>query len=83
MVFLFAVFILSPAYNYIELLILVIYGNLETIVARILEELQNFFPEFLDAFDVQIVLDDGTLVAELTPKIDQELGAIRKRKERG
>lgn len=57
--------------------------NLETIVARILEELQNFFPEFLDAFDVQIVLDDGTLVAELTPKIDQELGAIRKRKERG
>jgi phage-related protein len=57
--------------------------NLETIVARILEELQNFFPEFLDAFDVQIVLDDGTLVAELTPKIDRELGAIRKRKERG
>lgn len=52
-------------------------------VARILEELQEFFPELLDAFDVQIVLDDGTLVAELTPKIDRELGAIRKRKERG
>lgn len=57
--------------------------SLESIVARILEELQEFFPELLDAFDVQIVLDDGTLVAELTPKIDRELGAIRKRKERG
>ena len=57
--------------------------NLETIVARILEELQEFFPELLDAFNIRVVLDDGTLVAELTPKIDQELGAIKKRKERG
>ena len=57
--------------------------SLETLVAQILAELQDFFPELLEAFDVQLVLDDGTLVAEITPKIDRELGAIRKRKERG
>lgn len=57
--------------------------SLENIVARILEELQEFFPELLETFDVQLVLDGDTLVAEMTPKIDRELGAIRKRKERG
>ena len=57
--------------------------NLEVVVTKILAELQDFFPDFLEAFDVQLVLDDGTLVAELTPKIDRELGKIKKRKERG
>lgn len=57
--------------------------NLETTIAAILEVLKQFFPELLDAFDVTMVLDDGTLVAKLTPKIDKQLGVIYKRKERG
>jgi hypothetical protein len=57
--------------------------NLEETVANILDMLKEFFPELLEAFDVTIVLDDGTMVAKLTPKIDRQLGIIQKRKERG
>ena len=57
--------------------------NIENLVSRILETLLQWFPELLEAFDVQMVLDGDTLVAELTPKVDRELGIIKKRKERG
>lgn len=43
----------------------------------------DYFPQLLEAFDVQMVLNDGTLVAKLTPKIDRELGMILQRKKRG
>lgn len=58
-------------------------GNLETMLASVVEILKEFFPQLLDAFDVTMVMDDGTLVAKLTPKIDRQLGVIYKRKERG
>ena len=57
--------------------------NLEATVVAILDVLKQFFPELLDVFDVTMVLDDGTLVAKLTPKIDRQLWVIYKRKERG
>lgn len=57
--------------------------NLEATVTSILDMLKEYFPELLDAFDVTVVLDDGTMVAKLTPKIDRQLGIIQKRKERG
>lgn len=57
--------------------------NLETLVSRILDTLLQWFPELLEAFDVQLLLDGDTVVAELTPKVDRELGMIIKRKERG
>ena len=57
--------------------------NLETLVSRILDTLLQWFPELLEAFDVQLLLDGDAVVAELTPKVDRELGMIIKRKERG
>lgn len=57
--------------------------NLEGLVSRILDTLLQWFPELLEAFDVQLLLDGDTVVAELTPKVDRELGMIIKRKERG
>lgn len=58
-------------------------GNLENLVANVIAVLQEYFPQLLEAFDVQMVLNDGTLVAKLTPKIDRELGMILQRKKRG
>lgn len=57
--------------------------NLEDSVATLIDMLKEMFPQLLDAFDVTIVLDDGTLVAKLAPKMDRQLGLIYKRKERG
>lgn len=57
--------------------------NLEGTVAALIDMLKEMFPQLLDAFDVTIVLDDGTLVAKLAPKMDRQLGLIYKRKERG
>ncbi len=57
--------------------------NLESTVAALIDMLKEMFPQLLDAFDVTIVLDDGTLVAKLAPKMDRQLGLIYKRKERG
>lgn len=53
------------------------------VVVDLVEMLKEMFPQLLDAFDVTIVLDDGTLVAKLAPKMDRQLGLIYKRKERG
>ncbi|MCK9479193.1 MAG: hypothetical protein M0R40_06790 [Firmicutes bacterium] len=51
-------------------------------VDRLLDILAEYFPGFAENMNHSIVLDDGTLVAKLTPKIDRELGLILKRKER-
>lgn len=51
---------------------------------RIIEMLQQFFSEMLAAFLNQVmVLEDGTLVAKLAPKMDVELGKIAIKKGRG
>lgn len=51
---------------------------------RILEILADFFPQVLDALmEMNVVLDDGTLVGRLAPKMDKELGKLRNRKDRG
>lgn len=57
--------------------------NLEETITNLIDMLKEFFPELLEAFDVTVVLDDGTMVAKLTPKIDRELGKIQRRKEWG
>ena len=57
--------------------------NLEETITNLIDMLKEFFPELLEAFDVTIVLDDGTMVARLAPKIDRELGVIYKNKGRG
>lgn len=51
---------------------------------RISTLLEQFFPQMLAAFlDQTMVLEDGTLVAKLAPKMDVELGKIAIRKGRG
>lgn len=50
---------------------------------QIIGMLDKYLPEYLNALDMQVVLDDGTLVGKLTPKIDNRLGTSFKRKARG
>ena len=54
--------------------------GLEGQVTAILNLLQTFFPQLLDALDVTLVLNDGTLVAKLAPKLDKRLAVLAKRK---
>ncbi len=54
--------------------------NLVDLLYRILDILSQFLPELQN---MQVVLDDGTLVGRLTPAIDRELGRISGHKERG
>lgn len=49
----------------------------------IIELLGEFFPKVLEMLDMTVVLDDGTLVGKLAPKMDEELGRILRKKERG
>lgn len=51
---------------------------------KIIEILCDYFPQVLESLmNMNLVLDDGTLVGRLAPAIDMELGKIRVRKERG
>ena len=54
--------------------------GLDTRTTAILNLLQTFFPQLLDALDVTLVLNDGTLVAKLAPKLDKRLAVLAKRK---
>lgn len=58
-------------------------SNIEALIATMITKLEQYFPQLIDAFDVTMVMDDGTLVARLTPKIDAELGKISNHKGRG
>lgn len=53
------------------------------VLERIVEMLAQFFPEALDAMDQVMVLDDGTLVAKIAPKMDVALGKLTVNKGRG
>ena len=51
---------------------------------KIIQMLADFFPRVLESLmNMDIVLDDGTLVGRLAPAIDMELGRIKDRKDRG
>lgn len=50
---------------------------------RIIEILADYFPQLLEAFDMDVVLNDGVLVGRLAPAMDAQLGIIRGQKERG
>lgn len=49
----------------------------------LIDLLGAFFPKVLRMLDTAIVLDDGTLVGRLAPKMDTELGKIMNHKGRG
>lgn len=50
---------------------------------RLIELCVRFFPAILEALNQDIVLDDGTLVGRLAPKMDEELGKLKDKKGRG
>lgn len=50
---------------------------------KLISMLARYFPEILDNLEREMVLDDGTLVAKITPKVDKKLGDINRMKERG
>jgi hypothetical protein len=51
---------------------------------KIIQMLADFFPKVLEALmNMNVVLDDGTLVGRLAPAMDLELGKIKGRKDRG
>lgn len=52
---------------------------IEAMFNKLFDILEEYFPEFAQP----MVLDDGTLVAKITPKVDRQLNIIKKRKERG
>lgn len=49
----------------------------------LIELLSEFFPQVLEMMNRPVVLDDGTLVGKLAPAMDEALGEILRRKERG
>lgn len=50
---------------------------------KLMSILTQYFPEILGNLEREMVLDDGTLVAKITPKVDKKLGDINRMKERG
>lgn len=57
--------------------------NFENNQKEIIKILERYMPEYLRKLDMSVVLDDGTLVGKLTPKVDNNLGASYRRKVRG
>jgi hypothetical protein len=58
-------------------------SGLISIFSQLVSILSEYFPEIIDRMEKEIVLDDGTLVGKLAPKIDTELGNINRLKIRG
>lgn len=54
-------------------------GNIETLLQKILDLLLQYFPQFADGWDTDIILDDGTLVG----RVDRRMGTLTGRKGRG
>ena len=52
-------------------------------VDRMIDIMSEYFPEFSEKMQHNLVLDTGTLVGETAPAMDRALGLIYKRKNRG
>ena len=50
---------------------------------KIVEILAKYFPQLLEAFDVDVYLDSGVLVGEMAVPMNQALGILSSRKDRG
>lgn len=58
-------------------------ANIINYFDKLISMLTQYFPEILNNLEREMVLDDGTLVAKITPKVDKKLGDINRMKERG
>lgn len=52
-------------------------------ILDVAEKMFSVFEEYFPEFAKPMILDDGTLVAKIAPKVDKQLNIIKKRKERG
>lgn len=52
-------------------------------IDRLNELAEKFFPQIIQSMERDVVLDEGTIVGTLTPKMDRRLGRISGYKERG
>lgn len=50
---------------------------------KLVQMLASYFPQLIEAFDVDIVLDSGVLVGELAIPMNNALGKLSSRKDRG
>ena len=50
---------------------------------KIIEMLADFFPQLIDAFDIDLYVNGRVLAAELAPDMNDALGLISSRKDRG
>ena len=50
---------------------------------KLISMLAEYFPELITNLEKEIILDDGTLVGKLAPKMDNKLGDINKLRARG
>lgn len=58
-------------------------ANIVYYLDKLISMLAQYFPEIIGNLERDMVLDDGTLVAKITPKVDKKLGDINRMKERG
>ena len=57
--------------------------NAEILLQKLVDILLVYFPQFSELMNKEIVLEDGTLVGKLTPKIDKELSDENDKRRRG
>ena len=58
-------------------------GKMVAYLHKIIEMLAAYFPQMLEAFDVDLYINGKVLAAELAPDMNDALGLISSRKERG
>ena len=59
------------------------YSQTERQLDQLNSLVQQYFPQVLQNMGHDVVLDDGTLVGRLAPKMDDRLSRIQRHKERG
>ena len=50
---------------------------------RLIDMLAAYFPQMIDLMDKDVVLDDGTLVGKIAPKMNRQLAELQTANERG
>ena len=58
-------------------------GGMVYTLQRLIDMLATYFPQLIEAADKDVVLDDGTLVGVMTPKINVKLAEIQNGNRRG
>lgn len=74
---------ISTLQDYIRTVVSEENSGMYYILQRIYDVLVEYFPKFAELMEQDIILDDGTLVGKISPKINEQLEIERKKDERG